>query len=76
MIQITSRNVDGIRVEHLWRNEKAMLEDWNSEDPSIGDNEILLVVQDGHTVYSSLGMKPKCYDDTLRTSDVMDWFAP
>lgn len=76
MIQIWSRNVDGVRVEHLFSNAQRMLEDWNSEDPSMGDNEILLVVVDGHTVYSSLGSKPICYENTVRTADVMEWFYP
>ena len=76
MIQIWSRNVDGVRVEHLFSNASRMLEDWNSDDPSMGDNEILLVVVDGRTVYSSLGLKPKSYEETVRTADVMEWFSP
>lgn len=76
MIRITSRNVDGTRVIHYWNSAEKMLADWNSDDPSMGDDEVLLVVEDGHTVYSSLGTKPKSYSDTLRTADVMSWYAP
>lgn len=76
MIRITSRNVDGVRVEHIFLNAEKMLEDILSEDPSMGDNEILLVVEDGHTVYSSLGLKPKSYEDSVRTMDLADWYAP
>jgi hypothetical protein len=50
------------------------MKDWNSEDPDMGDNEILLVILNGLVLYSSLGNKAKTYDDTLRTADLYEWF--
>lgn len=73
-IYIESINVDGVRISHEFISVEDMLEDWNSDNPSMGDNEILLVIRDGTVLYSSLGNKPKVYGDTLRTADMMDWF--
>lgn len=75
-IRIESRNVDEVRVAHEFRSVTEMLTDWNSEDPSMGDNEILLVTQNGNVLYSSLGRKTERYEDTLRTADLIDWFSP
>lgn len=74
MITIISRNVDGVRVIHHFDSVEEMLDDWNSDDPSMGDNHILLVVWNNNIVFSSLGRKEKNYEDTIRTADVMDWF--
>lgn len=74
-IHIESRNVDGLRVTHEFRTVQEMLGDWNSDDPAMGDNQILLVVKDGRVLYSSLGRKANAYEDTLRTSDLIDWFT-
>ena len=74
-IYIESINVDGKRVTHRFPSVERMLADLNSEDPSMGDNEIMLVVHDGAVAYSSRGRKRQCYDDTVRTSDITDWFA-
>ena len=46
-----------------------------SEDPSMGDNKILLVVYGGLVVFSSLGREERCYADTVRTMDVVEWFS-
>lgn len=74
MITIVGRNVDDVRVTHHFDSIKEMLDDWNSDDPSMGDNHILLVVWNNNVVFSSLGRKEKSYEDTIRTADVMDWF--
>ena len=47
MIHIESRNVDGLRLVHKFESREALLADLNSDDPSMGDNHILLVAQDG-----------------------------
>lgn len=76
MLHIESRNVDCLRVTHEFQSVDEMLADWNSDDPTMGDNEILLVVQNGMVLYSSMGKSAERYEDTLRTADVMEWFAP
>lgn len=73
-IYIESINVDGVRVSHEFISVEDMMRDWDSDDPSMGDNEILLVIRDGTVLYSSLGNKPKEYGGTLRTADMMEWF--
>lgn len=75
-IQLISRNVDGLRLAHEYSSVDDMLSDWNSDDPTMGDNEIQLVVMEGATLYSSLGKSMETYEETLRTAQVMDWFAP
>lgn len=74
MIHIESRNIDHLRVEHDFETVLDLLFEWDSEDPAMGDNEVLLVVKDGMVLYSSLGEKPKSYNDTLRFVDLIDWF--
>lgn len=74
-IIIESRNVDGIRVKHCFASVEEMLDDWNSDDPSMGDNQILLVVKDGLVLFSSIGRKETNYSDTVRTADLMEWFS-
>jgi len=74
MLIIHSRNIDDMRVKHEFSSPEVSMEDCNSEDPSMGDNKILLVILDGLVLYSSLGGKAKTYDDTLRTSDLYEWF--
>lgn len=76
VIHIESRNIDDLRIEHSFPTVGEMLSNWNSEDPNMGDNEILLVVKDGLVLYSSLGRKNGGYEDTVRTAHVMDWFEP
>lgn len=76
MIYIESRNVDDLRVAHKFSSVDEMLADWNSDNPSMGDNQILLVVQNGAVLFSSLGRKQVTYEDTLRTNDLMKWFVP
>ncbi len=41
-IYIESRNEDGERLVHRFASREALLKDLNSEDPSMGDNHILL----------------------------------
>lgn len=74
MIHIESRNEDGIRVIHDFPSVDAMLADMNSDDPSMGDNHILLVSVDGSVIFSSLGRAERFYADTVRTADVLAWF--
>jgi len=74
-IHIISRNVDGIRVEHAFIDIDTMLADWNSDEPSMGDNQILFVSLDGAVIFSSLGREETKYEDTVRASDVMEWFS-
>ena len=76
MLKIDSRNVDGCRVSHVFTSIEEFITDYESDDPQMGDNEILLVVQDGVTVYSSLGTKADRYGDMLRTEDLYDWLLP
>ena len=73
MIFIHSRNVDGVRVRHDFDSPEDFIKDWESEDPSMGDNEILLVILLDRVLYSSLGRKEKAYSNTLRTADLYDW---
>ncbi len=75
MIKIYSRNIDEVAVCHEFKSPQAFIDDWNSEDCSMGDNEILLVIWNERTVYSSLGRKTDGYDDTVRTADVIAWFS-
>lgn len=75
MIHVESRNINGLRVEHNFGTAIEMMLNWNSESPAMGDNEILLVIKDGAVLYSSLGKKTKCYEDMLRTDELMEWFT-
>lgn len=68
--------MDDLRVAHEFNSGEEMLADWNSDNPSMGDNQILLVIQNGAVLFSSLGRKEDTYEDTLRTDDLMKWFAP
>ena len=74
-IYIESRNEDGKRLVHRFKSREALLKDMRSEDPSMGDNKILLVVYGGLVVFSSLGREERCYADTVRTMDVVEWFS-
>ena len=74
MLTIYARNGDGVRLRFEFSSPEAFVEDMNNNDDCMGDHEILLVIWGGLTLYSSLGTKAKCYDDTLRTMDVYDWF--
>ena len=74
-IYIESRNEDGKRLVHRFKSREALLKDMRSEDPSMGDNKILLVVYGGLVVFSSLGPEERCYADTVRTMDVVEWFS-
>lgn len=74
-IYIESRNEDGERLVHRFASREALLKDLNSEDPSMGDNHILLVVYGGLVIFSSLGRKERYYADTVRTMDVAEWFS-
>lgn len=75
MLCIISRNVDSVRVQHTFCSAEAFIEDWESDDPKMGDNEILFVEWNMHLIYSSL-YKPclSTYADTLRTADLYEWF--
>lgn len=76
MITIESRNCDDMRLTHTFESPAALLKDLTSDDPSMGDNEILLVSQTGVGVlYSSLGRKADSYEDTVRTADLVEWFS-
>jgi hypothetical protein len=75
MIKIVSRNIDEVKICHEFESPQAFVDDWQLEDCSMGDNEILLVIWDDRVVYSSLGRKVKGYGDTVRTCDVVDWFS-
>ena len=74
-IYIESRNEDGKRLVHRFKSREALLKDMRSEDPSMGDNKIRLVVYGGLVVFSSLGREERCYADTVRTMDVVEWFS-
>lgn len=74
-IYIESRNEDGKRLVHRFESREALLKDLRSNDPSMGDNKILLVVYDGLVIFSSLGRKERYYADTVRTWDVVEWFS-
>ena len=74
-IYIESRNEDGKRLVHRFKSREALLKDMRSEDPSMGDNKILLVVYGGLVVFSSLGREERCYADTVRTMDLVEWFS-
>ena len=74
-IYIESRNEDGKRLVHRFKSREALLKDMRSEDPSMGDNKILLVVYGGLVVFSSLGREERCCADTVRTMDVVEWFS-
>lgn len=73
-IYIESRNCDGLRIPCTFNSADEMLHDWESDDPSMGDNEILLVCLGDKVIYSSLGKKQNSNADTLRTADLMEWF--
>ena len=75
MIHIESRNLDGLRLVHKFESREALLADLNSDAPSMGDNHILLVAQDGMVLFSSLGRQERYYGDTVRTLDVRGWFS-
>lgn len=75
MIRIESKSEDGLRLIHEFESREALLADLNSDDPSMGDNHILLVVQDGLVLFSSLGRRERFYGDTVRTLDVREWFS-
>lgn len=73
-IYIESRNEDGKRLVHHFESREALLKDLSSENPSMGDNHILLVVYGGLVIFSLLGRKERYYADTVRTMDVAEWF--
>lgn len=75
MIYIESRNCDEVRAMHEFSSVETMMGNWNGRDSRMGDNEILLVKRGNSVLYSSLGRKAETYDDVLRTSELMDWFA-
>lgn len=75
MIRIESRNADDIRLIHEFESREALLADLNSDDPSMGDNHILLVAEDGMVLFSSLGRRERSYADTVRTTDIVGWFS-
>ena len=75
MLVIYSRNDDTVRLKFEFDSPKAFIEDMKNNDDCMGDHEILLVVWEGLVLYSSLGKKAECYDDTLRTMDVYEWFS-
>lgn len=74
-IYIESRNEDGKRLVHRFESREALLKDLRSDDPSMGDNKILLVVYGGLVIFSSLGRKERFYADTVRTMDLVEWFS-
>ncbi len=74
MLVIDSRNVDGVRIRHEFNSPMSFVANCRSENPDMGDNEILLVTLYNQVLYSSLGHKAKSYDDTLRTADLYAWF--
>lgn len=74
-IYIESRNEDGKRLVHRFESREALLKDLHSEDPSMGDNKILLVVYGGLVIFSSLGRNERYYADTVRTMDIVEWFS-
>lgn len=76
MIHIESRNADDLLVVHEWSTVEAMLADYNSGNPSIGDNLIQLVTRDGQVLYSSLGSSEAYCCNYLRSNKLMDWFFP
>lgn len=74
-IYIESRNEDSKRLVHRFESREALLKDLLSEDPSMGDNKILLVVYGGLVIFSSLGRKERFYADTVRSMDLVEWFS-
>lgn len=74
-IYIESRNEDGKRLVHRFESREALLKDLLSDDPSMGDNKILLVVYGGLVIFSSLGRDERYYADTVRTMDIVEWFS-
>jgi len=73
MLRIWARNDDEVRLKFVFKDAESFINDMNTNDDCMGDHEILLVELEGMVLYSSLGLKPKEYDDTLRTMDVYDW---
>lgn len=66
---IESYNVDDLLVSHSFSTVKELLDDWNSDDPSMGDNEIMRVAVDGTILYSA-DQRGKDYEQSFRTSDL------
>lgn len=71
-IYIESRNAQGMRVTHFFPSPADILMDRDSEEPSMANNEILLVIKDGYVIYSSLGRGDG--QKVLRPADVAKWF--
>lgn len=74
MLKIDCRSNEGIRLHFEFADEQEFVRDINTNEDCMSDHEILLVTLEGQVLYSSLGKKVTCYDDTLRTMDVYDWF--
>lgn len=74
MILIRSRNADGGIADHQFEDAKAMFAAWCSHESPMGNSEVLLVLEDGLVLYSSLGQKARRNEDVLWTADVMDWY--
>ena len=68
-IFIRSRNVDDIEVLHGFPSVGTMLADWNSGDPTMGDNVILLATCWGKTVLTGEDNNP------VFTAELMARFA-
>lgn len=74
MLKIDCRNINGIRLHFEYADGNHFIQSFDNDDDYMSDCEILLVELDGKILYSSLGLKSKKYDDTLRTMDLYDWF--
>lgn len=69
-IHIESYNADDIRVCHDFSSVQDLLQDWNSEDPCMGDNEVCCVVMDGVVLYAA-DKRGESYERSFRTSNLV-----
>lgn len=72
---IFSKNDDGTRLEFVFPTAEDFIRSFDEDDDCMGDHEILYVEWKDRVVYSSLGIKAKDYNGTVRTMDVYNWFT-
>lgn len=74
-LTIISRNDDGVRLEFVFPTAEVFIRSFDEEDDCMGDHEILYVEWKDNVMYSSLYVKGRSYDETLRTVDLYNWFT-
>lgn len=71
---IFSRNDDGCRLKFVFSTAEDFIHSFDDDD-CMGDHEILYLEWEDRVIFSSLGIKAKDYNSTVRTMDVYDWFS-